>query len=223
MKYLFFLLSLCTPFISAAKWGVELLGGTNMHIGPMDRNMMDKGSRPGWTGILKLGGYFEKIEFGVGVETGKWNYTNEESGAPLYHYTPNYYGPREPYGYELGGNNYTSVFVYFNYKLIDRKIFCSAGLTQGLVLVGSYPTGGSWVSKNNYVAEDGNIPASYGIVVGTQVALGYNVSRNLRLKLESGIRWGGYSFKNHTDYTTGYEMIDFPITIGIVFHNFSLK
>ncbi|HEY9176550.1 MAG TPA: hypothetical protein VIN07_02620, partial [Flavipsychrobacter sp.] len=221
MKYLFFLLSLCTPVISSATWGVELLGGTNMHIGPMSRNMLDKGSKPGWTGILKLGGYFRKIEFGMGVETGRWNYTNEKSGYPLYHYTTNYNVPRELYGYKLGGNNYTSAFAYFNYKLIDRKMFCSVGLTQGLVLVGSYPSDGSWVGKNNYVAEDGNIPASSGITVGAQVALGYNVSTHLRLKLESGIRWGVYSFRNHTDYATGYEMIDFPITVGIVFHNFS--
>lgn len=73
MKYLFFLLSFCTPVISTATWGVELLGGTNMHVGPMNRYMMDKGSRPGWTGILKLGGYFRKIEFGIGVETGTWD------------------------------------------------------------------------------------------------------------------------------------------------------
>lgn len=106
MKYLFFLLSLCTPFVSTAGWGIELLGGTNMNIGPIDRNMMDKGSKPGWTGVLKVGGYFKKIDFGIGVETGTWKYTKQESGYPLYDF--NNYNYSNPYGYRLGDNSYSS-------------------------------------------------------------------------------------------------------------------
>ncbi len=223
MKYLFFLLSLCAPIISTATWGVELLGGINMHKGPIEDNMLDKGSRPGWTGVAKVGGCLRKVEFGIGVETGRWNYTNEESGYPLYHYTTNHNVPREPYGYKLGSNTYTSVFAYFNYKLIDRKMFCSAGLTQGLVLVGSNPDGGHYSSPDNYVTENGSIPRSSGIMVGAQMALGYRVSNNIRVKIEAAAITGGYWFRSPSDYATGFVMNHYPVAVGIVFHNFRLK
>lgn len=201
-----------------------MLGGINMHKGPIDQYMMDKGSRPGWTGIAKVGGYLKKVEFGLGLETGQWNYTNLESGYELYNYPSNYSGPKEPYGYKLENNTYTSVFAYFNYKLIDRKVFCSIGLTQGFMWVNGVSENVHYSSgRENLVTSEGNIPVSSGLVIGGQVILGYKLTNHIRLKVEAGARWGGYSIRHTSDFVTGYQMIDFPMAVGMVFHNFRLK
>lgn len=223
MKYLFFLLSLCTPMISNATGGLELLGGINTHKGPIDQNMMDKGSRPGWTGMVKGGVYLKLLEFGIGLEMGKWNYTNKESGYPLYNYPPNYSGPREPYDYILNGNNYTSVFSYINLKILDRKIFCSVGLTQGHLWVDGYPSNSRVVGPDNVATGSGKIPDSKGLTVGAQIALGYRINNNIRVKIEAAAITGGYWFRSPSDYATGFVMNHYPVTVGVVFHNFKLK
>ena len=223
MKYLFFLLSLsCTPFISSAGWGLELLGGTNMHVGPISRSMLDKGSKPGSTGILKIGSYVKKFEFGLGVEYGKWEYTNIESGYPLYH---DYPPAGNPYAYRLNGNNYTSVYLYCNVRILNKaRFFCSAGLSHGLQWADGSRLEQFYFTGENYVNRDGNIPSSRAVVLGGQVIAGYRLGGNISLKAELGARYGGYSFRHSHGYgSPAYGMFHLPLTFGIVVHNFRFE
>ncbi len=225
MKFIAFIAGCFLPLTTDAGWGFELAGGLNNHIGPISNRLIDKGTKPGRVLLLKSGWYFKKIEFGAGAEFGRWNYSNLQSGYPVYTVDPangSVIDP-EPKKYILGGNNYNLFYTFCNYNFVNRAILFSAGVAIGRLAFGR-ANGSTYSSRHNYVRPDGGIPGSSGFVAGVQLIIGYNLNQHIRVKVEGAARYNLLSFKASGRHVPpGYEMYHFPVTIGMVFHNFNLK
>lgn len=203
MKHLY-LLFFFLPFNAFSQFGVELNGGTNMHKAPIGQNLMKKGSKPSWTVNLKAGWYFKKLDVGMGTEHGRWEYSRKESGA--------YYG-------QLEGNNYSSLYAFTNYSIINKGVYVAVGASIGRTWLRNRDNNSFVMSSTNYVASDGSIPASSGAMLGMQLSAGYNLTSHVRLKMETSAQYWGMIFKYVGGDITKYEAVHFPMTLGIIVHD----